>query len=105
PRLRLAVIPGAAGKAASSGRRRRERCGLSAGHYVIARHGESTLNSENRVNGNPRVPVQLTNKGRDEARLLGQQISHAPFDLCVHTRFLRTRETAELALAGRNVPF
>jgi probable phosphoglycerate mutase len=73
--------------------------------YVIARHGESTLNSENRVNGNPRVPVQLTNKGRDEARLLGQQISHAPFDLCVHTRFLRTRETAELALAGRNVPF
>jgi broad specificity phosphatase PhoE len=72
--------------------------------YVIARHGESTLNSENRVNGDPSVPVRLTDKGRDEARLLGRQIAHIPLDLCVHTRFLRTRETAELALDGRNVP-
>ena len=73
--------------------------------YVIARHGESTLNLENRVNGDPGVPVGLTEKGRDEARLLGKQIAHVPFDLCVHTRFVRTRETAELALAGRGVPF
>jgi broad specificity phosphatase PhoE len=73
--------------------------------YVIARHGESSLNVENRVNGDPSVPVRLTDKGRDEARLLGQQIAHIPLDLCVHTRFLRTRETAELALEGRNVPF
>jgi broad specificity phosphatase PhoE len=73
--------------------------------YVMARHGESTLNLDNRMNGNPSVPVPLTDKGRDEARLLGQQLAHVPFDLCVHTRFPRTRETAELALAGRNVPF
>jgi broad specificity phosphatase PhoE len=73
--------------------------------YVIARHGESTLNSENRVNGDPSVPVRLTDKGGDEARLLGRQIAHIPLDLCVHTRFLRTRETAEVALDGRNVPF
>jgi broad specificity phosphatase PhoE len=72
--------------------------------YVIARHGESTLNSENRVNGDPTVSVHLTDKGRDEARLLGQQIAHLPFDLCVHTPFLRTAETAEIALAGREVP-
>jgi len=72
--------------------------------YVIARHGESTLNFENRVNGDPSVPVHLTEKGREEARLLGQQIAHVPFQLGVHTRFARTRETAELALAGRDVP-
>jgi probable phosphoglycerate mutase len=72
--------------------------------YVIARHGESTLNLENRVNGDPGVPVELTDKGREEARLLGRQIAHVPIDLCVHTRFLRTRQTAELALAGRAVP-
>ena len=72
--------------------------------YVIARHGESTLNFENRVNGDPNVPVHLTDKGRDEARLLGQQIAHISFDLCVHSQFLRTRETAEIALAGRSVP-
>jgi len=73
--------------------------------YVIARHGESTLNSENRVNGDPTVPVRLTEKGRDEARLLGQQVAHVPFELCVHTPFGRTLETAEIALAGREVLF
>jgi broad specificity phosphatase PhoE len=73
--------------------------------YVLTRHAESTLNSQNRINGDPNVPVPLTDKGRDEARLLAQQIAHMPFELCVYTRFLRTRETAELALAGRNVPF
>jgi broad specificity phosphatase PhoE len=73
--------------------------------YVIARHAESTLNFENRVNGDPEVPVPLTEKGRDEARLLGQQLAQVPIELCVHTRFARTRETAEVALAGRNVPF
>lgn len=73
--------------------------------YVIARHGESTLNFENRINGDPSVPVHLTDKGRDEARLLGQQVAHIPLELCVYTPFLRTRETAEVALAGRDVPF
>jgi broad specificity phosphatase PhoE len=73
--------------------------------YVIARHGESTLNFENRVNGDPSVPVHLTEKGRDESRLLGQQLAHIPLELCVHTHFSRTRETAEIALAGRDIPF
>ena len=71
--------------------------------YVIARHGESTLNFEQRVNGDPSVPVHLTEKGRDEARLLGQQLAHVPLQLCLHTEFSRTRETAEIALAGRDV--
>ena len=73
--------------------------------YVIARHGESTLNFESRINGDPGVPVRLTVKGREESRLLGQQIAHVPIELCVHTRFSRTRETAEIALQGREVAF
>jgi broad specificity phosphatase PhoE len=73
--------------------------------YVISRHGESTLNFENRVNGDPAVPVLLTEKGRNEAMLLGKQLAHIPIDLCVHTRFGRTHETASVALAGREVPF
>jgi broad specificity phosphatase PhoE len=73
--------------------------------YVIARHGESTLNFENRINGDPTVAVALTEKGRDESRLLGQQLAHIPLELCVHSRFSRTRETAAIALAGRDVPF
>jgi broad specificity phosphatase PhoE len=73
--------------------------------YVIARHGESTLNIEKRVNGDPSVPVALTERGRQAAKLLGQQLAHVPLDLCVHSRFGRTRETAEIALADRDVPF
>ena len=73
--------------------------------FVIARHGESTLNHERRINGDPSVPVGLTAKGRDEARLLGQQLAHVPLDVCVHSRFERTRETAEIALTGRDVRF
>lgn len=73
--------------------------------YVISRHGESTLNFENRVNGDPSVEVVLTEKGRSEATLLGQQVAHVPIDLCIHTRFGRTHETAAIALAGRDVRF
>jgi broad specificity phosphatase PhoE len=73
--------------------------------YVLARHGESTLNFENRINGDPSVPVLLTEHGREESTLLGQQIRHVPIDLCIHTRFSRTRETAAIALEGRNVRF
>jgi alpha-ribazole phosphatase len=72
--------------------------------YVIARHGESMLNSENRISGDPTIPVALTDKGREESRLLGQQLAHVPLELCLHTRFSRTRATAEIALAGREVP-
>jgi len=72
--------------------------------YILARHGESTLNSENRINGDPAVPVTLTENGREEARLLGRQVAHIRLEVCICTRFTRTRETAEIALAGRDVP-
>jgi probable phosphoglycerate mutase len=70
----------------------------------LARHAESVLNHEGRVNGDPSVPVPLTERGRDEARLLGAQLANAELDLCVRTRFGRTRETVELALENRRVP-
>jgi len=72
--------------------------------YVIARHAESTLNIERIINGNPSVDVPLTDDGREEARQLGIQVANVPFELCVHTRFGRTRDTAAIALHGRDVP-
>src|SRR5919202_4556518 len=71
--------------------------------YVVARHGESTLNLERRINGDPGVPVALTERGGEGSRALGVQVAHLPLDLCVHTRFGRTRETAELAVEGRGL--
>jgi len=38
------------------------------------------------------------------ARRLGRQLAGTTFDVCIHTRFERTRRTAELALDGRAVP-
>jgi broad specificity phosphatase PhoE len=72
--------------------------------FVLARHAHSTLNVEGRVNGDPSVEVPLTDAGHVEARALGLQLVQLPLDLCVHTRFPRTRETAELVLGGRVVP-
>src|SRR5918992_1568973 len=71
---------------------------------IVVRHGHSTLNLEHRINGDPAVRVDLTPQGEEEARQLGLQVANVPLDLCVHTRFSRTRRTAELALAGRDVP-
>ena len=70
---------------------------------VIARHAESTLNELSLVNGDPSVPVGLTERGREEAALLGLQVANIPLDACFHTRFSRTAETARIALAGRDV--
>lgn len=71
---------------------------------LLARHAQSTLNFEQRVNGDPSVEVGLTEQGREEARRLGAQIAGIRIDLCLRSRFPRTRETAELALEGRDVP-
>jgi len=57
------------------------------------------------VNGDPSVPVPLTEEGRIEAERLGHQLAAVSLELCVHTRFARTKETAECILRGRDVPF
>jgi len=69
---------------------------------ILARHGETEWNVEKLVNGDPSVDVRLSPKGREEARRLGEELAGEELDLCVTTPFPRTRETADLALAGRN---
>ena len=72
--------------------------------FVLARHGQSELNVTHRVNGDPSVRVALTPLGEAESARLGAELTAVALDLCVHTRFGRTRQTAEIALAGRNIP-
>ncbi|MGI8421401.1 MAG: histidine phosphatase family protein [Gaiellaceae bacterium] len=73
--------------------------------FLLTRHAQSVLNVERRVNGDPALQVALTPAGEEAARRLGEQIANVPIELCVHTRFGRTRDTAALALAGRDIPF
>ena len=72
--------------------------------YVFARHAESILNLERRINGDPSLEVPLTEEGEAQAHRLGVEVANLHFDACIHTRFGRTRLTAELALQGRDVP-
>ena len=71
---------------------------------VLARHGESERSVAGLTNGDPRIACALTAEGREEARRLGLELANEPIDLCVTSEFERARETADIALAGRDVP-
>ena len=69
----------------------------------LARHAESVFNVRGVLNGDPSIPGGLTETGREQAARLGERLADERIDLCVTTEFERTRETADIALAGRGV--
>ena len=73
--------------------------------FLVARHGESEYSLKQLVNGDPGVSCPLTETGRAQARSLGKALADEAIDLCAVTEFERVRETAEVALTGRDVPF
>jgi broad specificity phosphatase PhoE len=48
--------------------------------------------------------VSLTERGVREAVALGEALKQDQLDLCITSEFQRARETADLALEGRDVP-
>ena len=71
---------------------------------ILARHAQSVFNVHGVLNGDPSIPGGLTDEGRAQARRLGERLRGERIDLCVTTEFERTRETADIALADRDVP-
>ncbi len=71
---------------------------------ILARHGESEFSLRGLANGDPTVAGPLTQAGVDQARKLEERLRAEPIDLCVTTEFERTRQTADISLAGREVP-
>jgi alpha-ribazole phosphatase len=71
---------------------------------ILARHGESVFSARQLVNGEVGVPGPLTKRGEEEARELGRAIASDAVDLCLTSEFERTRQTADVALGGRDVP-
>lgn len=65
--------------------------------YVI-RHGESEANRKKAYAG--WSPVPLTEKGRQQAALLGSRLKGRTFDAVFSSDLVRTRQTAELVLPG-----
>jgi 2,3-bisphosphoglycerate-dependent phosphoglycerate mutase len=70
---------------------------------ILSRHGESVAIAEGIENGNPGADQGLTDLGQEQARELGRRIVDNPIDLCVVSLFPRVHQTADLALAGRDV--
>lgn len=77
---------------------------MSRRQFTLMRHGQSTYNATGLVNGDPSVPVYLTELGREQAASAGATLVGRDFDLAIHTRFPRTAETLAIVLDGRNVP-
>jgi broad specificity phosphatase PhoE len=67
---------------------------------VLCRHGESVTAAGGLVGGD----APLTALGREQARRLGRELGALPLDVCITSGALRVRETAALALRGRDLP-
>ena len=63
---------------------------------VLLRHGQSTWNLENRFTGF--TDVELTEKGREEARIAGELLQGTRFDTVFCSTLKRAIETVEIAL-------
>jgi 2,3-bisphosphoglycerate-dependent phosphoglycerate mutase len=71
---------------------------------LLVRHAESEFSVRGLTNGDPENEVALTERGREQARLLGEHLTATEIDLCVVSEFQRAQETADLALEGRDLP-
>jgi broad specificity phosphatase PhoE len=72
---------------------------------VASRVGEQQQRLAERVElellCSPTRLVPLSARGREEAAQLARHIAHVRIDVCVHTRFPRTLETAQIGLGAR----
>jgi len=73
-------------------------------HITLLRHGESTGNAENRLQGRSDYP--LTETGRAQARALVErwQVEGLTFDATITSPLSRARETAQILSDGLKIP-
>lgn len=72
--------------------------------FLVVRHGQSLFNADKVVNGDPDLDRGLSEQGIEEAQRLGGEIAALPIDLLAVSPFPRALQTANIALAGREVP-
>lgn len=70
----------------------------------LVRHGESEANVAGVINDDPSRPVNLTARGRSQASTAAEGLVGVPFTRACVSRFPRTRQTAEILLAGLGLP-
>jgi broad specificity phosphatase PhoE len=72
--------------------------------FLVARHGQSLFNVDKLVNGDPTLDRGLSEQGIEEAERLAGQLGALPLELVAVSPFPRALQTANIALAGRDVP-
>jgi broad specificity phosphatase PhoE len=72
--------------------------------FLVVRHGQSLFNVDQVVNGDPDLDRGLSEQGIEEAERLAGQLDALPLDLVAVSPFPRALQTANIALAGREVP-
>lgn len=63
----------------------------------FARHGESEYNVDKLINTNPTIKIGLTEKGKRQAKKLGEKLSRKKIEIIFVSEFLRTQQTAVIA--------
>jgi broad specificity phosphatase PhoE len=71
---------------------------------ILVRHGETAYNAERLMNPDTQIDAPLSAAGERAARELGRTLASEPIAVVVTSPRLRARRTAELLLAGRDVP-
>lgn len=72
--------------------------------FLVCRHGQSLFNVDKVVNGDPALDRGLSEQGIEEAERLAGQVAAVPLGLVAASPFPRALQTANIALAGRDVP-
>src|ERR1700758_3387471 len=72
--------------------------------FLLVRHGQSLFNVDKVVNGDPDLDRGLSEQGIEEAERLAGHLASLPIELVAVSPFPRALQTANIALAGRDVP-
>lgn len=68
----------------------------------LLRHGDVNYFTEDGERVPDPTQVQLTEWGREQAALMGEVLTDLPFDHAFHSGMVRTNETAEIVMKGRD---
>jgi len=69
---------------------------------LLTRHGQTAESIPDRYLGR-RIPVSLSERGRSDARALGERLGAVVIDRVISSPLDRARETAELIVGGRQL--
>jgi alpha-ribazole phosphatase len=69
---------------------------------VFVRHGESEANVADFINDDPKHPVNLTERGREQAVAVAERLRHMAFSHTFASEFPRAQQTARIILQNQD---